>query len=447
MKVNDYSMKIIFLYIVFLSFLFPQELSLKECIHRGLKNKSTLRSAKSGVSIAEQSLKNSYSRVLPSIGFTGRVNRTYFPERESFTLDYNELKMDTSSLNNSRYLSTGISITQKLYDGSQSLNQIRQAKILFESSNLNYSTAKLELIQNVIISYFEFLKAKELRDVAIQNLSLSENQLELVKTQFDLGAVKKTDLLKGKVIQGQSQSEILRSNQNLRNKRRNLFNAMGISDDGEQFTDFTYDIFTYILPKKEIVIKSIEKNNPSVLSNKNRTKAAKLNYLIAKGIRMPSISAGLDYSAVGETYGDWVDNLQNDWNLGVNVSLSIPIYMGNGISTQIEQKKIEWHQSTEDYTTLKENLDVQALDLLDILNYHIEILPIQLQVVESAQEDLSLVQERYALGAASILEVLDAQVSLNSAKTGWVNLKYDFWIYLASLQSLTGELTPDFGIN
>ena len=90
---------------------------------------------------------------------------------------------------------------------------------------------------------------------------------------------------------------------------------------------------------------------------------------------------------------------------------------------------------------------MRALDLLDILNYHIEILPIQLQVVESAQEDLSFVQERYALGAASILEVLDAQVSLNSAKTGLVNLKYDFWIYLASLQSLTGELTPDFGIN
>tara|TARA_B100000029_G_scaffold511060_1_gene604057 strand:- start:213 stop:1556 length:1344 start_codon:yes stop_codon:yes gene_type:complete len=447
MKLNDYSMKIICLNIAFLSFLFPQELSLKECIYRGLKNNSTLRSTMSGVSIAEQSLKNSYSRVLPSIGFTGRVNRTYFPERESFILDYNELKMDTSSFNNSRYLSTGISITQKLYDGSQSLNQIRQAKILFENSNLNYSTAKLKLIQNVIISYFEFLKAKELRDVAIQNLSLSENQLELVKTQFDIGAVKKTDLLKGKVIQGQAQSEILRSNQSLRNKRRNLFNAMGISDSGEEFTDFTHDIFTYILPKEEVVVKAIEENNPSVLSNKNRTKAAKLNYLIAKGIRMPSISAGLDYSAVGETYGDWVNNLKNDWNLGVNLSLSIPIYMGNGISTQIEQKRIEWHQSTEDYTTLKENLDVQALDLLDILNYHIEILPIQSQVVESAREDLSLVQERYALGAASILEVLDAQVSLNSAKTGWVNLKYDFWIYLASLQSLTGELTPDFGIN
>ena len=120
--------------------------------------------------------------------------------------------------------------------------------------------------------------------------------------------------------------------------------------------------------------------------------------------------------------------------------------MGNRLSSQLEQRRIEWHQSTEDYTTLKENLDVQALDLLGILNYHIDILPIQVQVVESAQEELSLVQERYPLGAASILEVLDAQVSLNSAKTGWVNMKYDFWISVASLKALTGELTPDFGI-
>ena len=132
--------------------------------------------------------------------------------------------------------------------------------------------------------------------------------------------------------------------------------------------------------------------------------------------------------------------------LGVNFSMSIPIYTGNGLSSQTEQRRIEWNQATEDYTSLTENLNIQALNLLEILSQYIDILPIQSQVVESAQEDLTLARDRYFLGATTILEVLDAQVSLNLARTTWVNIKYDFWISAASLKALTGELNTDFGM-
>ena len=115
------------------------------------------------------------------------------------------------------------------------------------------------------------------------------------------------------------------------------------------------------------------------------------------------------------------------------------------MSSQIEQKRIQWNRETEDFSTLRNNLNVQALDLLEVLRHYLDVLPIQSQVVESAEEDLTLIQERYSLGAASILEVLNAQVSLNQASTSWVNMKYDFWISAASLKALTGNLNENFG--
>ena len=427
----------LFLFILLLTFAHSQKLSLENCIQIGLNNKSTLKSAASGKSAAEQSVKTSFSNLLPSVGFSWNLNRTCCPEKESVTLNF-----ESPSQN----MSAGISVTQKVYDGGQTINRVKQAKSFFHIANFSYQSARLGVIRDVIHGYFEFLKAKELKEVASQNLSLSEKQLELVKTKFDLGAVKKADLLKGEVTRGQAQSESLRSDQTLRSARRNFYHTMGLSDGGSKFLDFTKDIQSYQFPAKEKIVTIIEENNLSLLSQRSQIHSAKLNYMIAKGMRLPSVDAGLNYSVMGENSQDWMDNLKEDWHLGVNFSMSVPIYMGNGLSSQTEQRRIEWNQATEDYTSLTENLNVQALDLLEILNQYTDILPIQSQVVESAQEDLILVQERYSLGAATILEVLDAQVSLNLAKTTWVNIKYDFWISATSLKALTGELNTDFGM-
>ena len=427
-------MKPIILFFLFLVIALSQELSLKDCVQIGLNNKSTLKSASSGKSVAEKSVKTSFSNLLPSVGFSGNLNRTYFP------------KTNISPSTYSQTMSGGIQVTQKVYDGGQTINQVKQAKSFFQIASLSYQSTRLRIIRDIIHGYFEFLKANELKGVAGQNLSLSEKQLDLVKAKFGLGAVKKTDLLKGEVTRGQAQSEFLRSDQALRSARRSFFHTMGIADGREQFMLFTKNILTYQLPEKEKILIIIEEKNPDLLSQQSQIQSAKLNYMISRGMTLPSIDAGLNYSVIGENSKEWMDNFKEDWNLGVNISISVPIYTGNSLSTQIEQKRIEWNQTTDDYTSLKENLNVRALDLLEILNQYTDILPIQSQVVESAQEDLILVQKRYSLGSATILEVLDAQVSLNLAKTTWVNMKYDFWISATSLKALTGELNTDFGM-
>ena len=171
-------MKPLFLYLLFLlTFALSQKLSLKDCIQIGLNNKSTLKSASSGKYAAEQSVKTSFSNLLPSVGFSGSLNRTYFPERETVAMNFENSQMDSSSLSQSQNLSTGISITQKVYDGGQTINRVKQAKSFFQIASFNYQSARLEVIRDVIHGYFEFLKAKELKEVAGQNLSLSKKQI------------------------------------------------------------------------------------------------------------------------------------------------------------------------------------------------------------------------------------------------------------------------------
>ena len=54
-----------------------------------------------------------------------------------------------------------------------------------------------------------------------------------------------------------------------------------------------------------------------------------------------------------------------------------------------------------------------------------QTIPIFMETKISAEEDLRLVQERYNLGAATILDLLNAQVSLISANSSLVRSNYD----------------------
>ncbi|MEW5924771.1 MAG: TolC family protein, partial [Candidatus Zixiibacteriota bacterium] len=58
--------------------------------------------------------------------------------------------------------------------------------------------------------------------------------------------------------------------------------------------------------------------------------------------------------------------------------------------------------------------------------------------VAAAREDMSLIQEKYNLGAATILELLDAQVSLITAQNNKVEVDFDYNLSIARLENAMG---------
>ena len=61
-----------------------------------------------------------------------------------------------------------------------------------------------------------------------------------------------------------------------------------------------------------------------------------------------------------------------------------------------------------------------------------------------AEEDLKLSQVRYAQGSTTILEVLNAQVSVVQARSSLVRSKYDAFIQQATLKALLGTLDNEY---
>ena len=288
------------------------------------------------------------------------------------------------------------------------------------------------------------MQAQKLYNVSEKNLEMSMDQVSFVEKQFELGVVKKTDLLKANVAYGQARVESLNKKVTYENSRRVLFNDMGLQDFGQKVTAMDKEWITPKIPSKTEILKSLKENNPSIAISKKQIKVQDLSIKLAKGLRMPFINSSVNYSANGENSEKLISSLQDDWSLGLNLSFSFPIYSGNSLLMQQQQASINKQRSEYAYITLLNDLRVQAELIREILTNYAEIIPINQEIVISAEEDLKLVTERYSLGSATILEVLDAQVSLMRSKSSLINTIHDARIQEASLNALLGVLDKKY---
>ena len=441
---------IVFIIFILFQYLFGQDYSLNDCIQTALGQKKTILSATLEVASAEKAVKASYSGILPSIQAISGVTQNRFPERQAISYDFSsftdfnfldpQIPLDTSVSSSFNNLSAGLSLNQLVYDGGRSKVQIQQARVNLDIAHFNERLIKTNVIQKVIQSYYNLLQAQKLYDVAEKNLEMSKGQVSLVEKQFELGVVKKTDLLKANVAYGQARVDALNKKVNYENNRRVLFNDMGLQDFGQKITAMDDKWVAPTIPTKTEILKSLKDKNPSIAISKQQIKVRDLSIKLAKGLRMPLINTSINYSANGENSEKLINSFQDVWSLGFNLSFSIPIYSGNSLSIQQQQTLLSKQQSEYSYITLLNDLRVQAELIRETLTNYTEIIPINQEIVLSAEEDLKLVTERYSLGSATILEVLDAQVSLMRSKSSLINIIHDARIQEASLNALLGVL-------
>ena len=440
MKINNFKNCLFILNLLFPLTAHSGGYSLDDCIQWALESKKTILSSNLGVELAEKDFKSSYSGLLPSIQAYSNRNYTQFSERVDIIPIFN----DTIYTNSTENLSAGVSLNQTLYDGGRSFNQVKNSKENLKIARLNQRISKIQVIQNVIKAYYGLLKAQQLYEVAEKNLEMSNQQVSLISKQFDLGVIKKTDLLKARVSLGQAKVDLLNKKTNLSNSRRILFNSIGIQDFGQKITAIEETWSLPNIPSSADILRFLKTKNPSLLISDIQIYLGGLNYKTARALRLPSLNTSLTYSANGTTINELQNALKEDWSLGMNLSLSIPIYTGKSLYLNQQKTKIFIKQAEYDYVTRLNDLRVQAELIRESLNNYAEIIPLNESVVNSAEEDLKLVTKRYTLGSVTILEVLDAQVSLIRSNSTLINIIHDARIQESNLKGLLGLLDFEY---
>ena len=420
--------KYILIISIFFSTSMAQSLTVDECVRIALENKPSLKRAEQDVTIARLNRASTGALMLPSVNASNSFSETTYG--------------NSSSESSERY-SGGLSLSQSLFNFGTKINTLKQSDNSYNTAKQQRRQAKARIILDVHTFYYQYLKNSELFDIAGKDLELSKKQLDLVQNQYNLGAVSKTDFLKASVRYGTAKSSFLSRELSKKNSEKSLRHSMGLLDSDvpiiiEQKMDLILSVPTF-----DEAYSLMLSNSPDLNILDNQIVGAQIAVKKAWSSSLPSVnmSIGMNASSADQITRTYFDD---NYIKSANITLSIPIFSGFRNRNSIQISKLQLNQAETRLSGGTKSAKVSLYALINTLNNYQEIIPIQEEVLLSAEEDLKLAQQRYELGSASILELLDAQLALIQASSSLVRTKYDAAIQVASLDDLLGTLDKKY---
>jgi len=412
--------------------LWAQEYGLEECVRAALLNKETIQSAALDVELAKAGRTGSWSEILPSVSLSGNVN-----ESKTALSDQYSQTSGTS-------WRSSVNVSQTIYDGGAWWNTIASKRNDVNTAVQLERQIRTQVILRVVEAYFQLLKAQELLEVYQKGFEASNQNLEIVEKKYDLGSVSKTDLLKAKKNTGQSKVQVLNQQTMVDASLRSLKNTMGLLNTNVQLSVRRSEKLLSDLPEIKEAIEIMKIENPEILTSESQIRKSELDYKLTRALRLPSLSANVNYGTSAEDPSELISGYTDNWDMTGSLSLSLPIFTGLNLSSREKQSKILVKQRKLNHlTTINEKI-LQLKSSYDALNIAKETLEVYNDILTSAEEDLKLARERYALGSASILEVLDAQVAEIRAEADMITTQYDARIDEAYFKAHMGVLGREF---
>lgn len=342
---------------------------------------------------------------------------------------------------NHRY-SQGINVSWDIWTFGKVEGAIDAARYQKNIADLNVYKTEADTKLAAVQAYYQYLEAIKLAEVQAQSVTDYASHLNNVQQQFDAGIVAKLDVLSSNVSLANAKQKSIAADNTRDVAEANLNNIMRVPMNttlnplDKNFPEPEFDL------TMEQAILMAQKYRWELVEADYGVKAAQASLRSAKARYLPTVSVGGGYSWK-EASVTAVD--KDDWAVQGGLSWSL----WDGGATQASVKKADAAVKTAQETLLqaREKIELEVRqDYLNVLSYKEQIRAAEASVAQ-AEEAYKIATVRYSSGVGINLDVLDAELALNTARTNYITALYNYNIGLATLEHAMGVpavIHPEF---
>ena len=434
--------------------------TLEDCVDYALDNNLDIQKQIRMVESNKATLLQSGLSMLPNLNF----NATNIWNTGQTIDQYTNTFANTTVRSNNFSLSTNLLI----FNGMQKFNTLKQNQIELLASKYDLDVLKNDISLAVAGYYLDILFNKEILDVAVGQLAITQEQVERVRKMVDAGASAQGDLLN---IQAQASAEEL-----LMIEARNRLNISYLSL--QQLIDLQvsrdFDIEKPLLKEvaapvelvsAEVIYGHAVNTRPEIKSAELRVESAQKGLSIARGGQSPSLSFGGSYATgysgaareidpsippviteyptgmitqnshdtvlgYQKSYSYRTKSFGNQWDANDNVSLGfnlyIPIFNGWQVRSSITQAKIQRHIAELDLEQRKRDLNKLIQQAYADAVASLQKYNSSLQQVSAQEESFKYTEQKFDVGLVTSYDYNNSKKELTSAQSELLQAKYDF---------------------
>lgn len=438
--------KIILLLTLFSITAFAQkQLTLDEAIKIALQKNPNLIKLENNLAGSEKQLKSAYGQLLPSLGAQAGWSWQRITDAGSQQRNFlgEIVNVPPSTVENRSY-SAGIGGSVTLFNGLANYANIYQKQNLLKASEYDIAKLKQSIVYQTSDFYFAVLNAEELMKVREENVKYFEKFYESVNERNKLGSVAIADVYSAQVQLGNAELALIQAQNDYDRLKNGLltFLALNVMDDYSLIDPFNQekniDPNSYLKQFEDIqtLVNVALDNRFDFKSQQLLVKSADDGLTIARSSLFPTLTADYSYGSGAVELSKMFDRK----SLRVGMSLNIPIFSNFSTETQIQQAEINKMNQLEDLRSLERQIKIEIKQGYNDLIAAKKSLDVANKNVLASEENRKINLERYNLGSATILEVLQSNRDYIDAMRNRINSVYDFYRKYYNLNNAIGRL-------
>ena len=336
--------------------------------------------------------------------------------------------------------SLGLQLTQILYS-EEVWSGLRASEQVAEAAYLNTISTELDAMDQAASAYLDFLVVQSLYEIERENLRLTENNFQLAQLRIDIGAAEPNESYRWEQSRASGQASVIQREGDLRNALVAFNVQIGAARDTEwEFEDVQledediYFMDTQLLPMISDT-KSFEAfgrfiqeyavaNSPELFAFDLQLASQGILLRSTRRWYIPQVSGFANYSRVRQ--GSDFFNPASENQASVGLQLSVPIFEGGQRKSEILRNQAVIRRLSAQREKALQSIEQRALAAYHGIRTNHPVMRLSRISLQAAEQNYNSIQEKYSQGAATILDLIDAQQALLGQKQQAAIANYEY---------------------
>ncbi len=330
---------------------------------------------------------------------------------------------------------TGLSASVDLFTGFRRLANYRNADATQDAADAEVVNQRYLVSAATAQFFYTSLANEELVRVAEAQLERAKEELQISVNKFQAGAATRSDTLTATVDLGNARLALLQGQANLATAQANLARQIGVDGVVRAMPDSQLPPVPDTTELRTVALRQA----PAVMQAAASERATAATLWSNRSQYFPTLTASYNTSSQGLNE-PWQGFDGGNRNLNrLSFALSWTLFDGFLRERTDAQSSVDLDNARAQTADTRRQLGADLTQQLAAMSTAFAKIEITGANVVAAAEARRVTQERYRLGAGTLLDLLTAQANQTQAEVNQVQARYDYLIARAQVEALAGH--------
>ena len=418
-----------------------QPLTLEEAVRTATERHQDVGKARASADALKGKIREVRSQALPDVQIHSNAMRW----RDPSLLNASGLDKFPEELRNALIPSAvnifdySITVKQPLFTQGKVGTALRLASVEAEGSLSEIDRAQQDVAVATVKSYYGLLWADRYRTLIAETQEQKKRHAEMARTRFQNGVATEVDVLRSEVAVANTAPDLVRAENAIRQSRALLNYYIGRPFDAPtrlagNFQDKAWDQSDLAELEKEAL-----RRRPELQRLRIAERSAATLMDLAKAESRMRVDFQGSYGVAARLPENLVNPTFARWTAGVNFTL--PVFDGFRRSGLVTQAVANQRSARLEREKIEQQIRLSIQQRFDELKAAEETIAAAKANVSQAEKVLAMMQDNYKYGAATTLDIVDAQTAVSVARTNLLRGLHDYSVARADLRWAIGQ-TP-----